>query len=331
MNQETSRLTIVVPTYNRISLLRKLVASLNSQSCLSYDLTIWDNASNDGSWEMLNDINWAVKGKVSIKRNQQNLGAAGSMDVWRRSINTGWCTVVCDDDWLGLDFVRFLYAGIAETKSDIVVGGHSRVSKSGECVYRREYVHGTEVASRCAIEQFRSGELTVAGISGFAVKSIHLTDSSFAPAYAGGFLVDTLLCLRAMSVGGAYMVRGTEYNRLEWSGAESRAPDRALNWLLAEEAFGLDVASLSNRVPDCRSELMAWSPRARFTFFKNACFMLVGEGGLVRGQCYIKKSKLISNGINTRRVVFRVIYCILRPILLFKWTAKFLRSFRSLE
>jgi glycosyltransferase involved in cell wall biosynthesis len=233
-------LTIVVPTYNRLAMLRTSVQSILSQSCQSYRLLVADNCSSDGSWEYLQGVQRGAGTKVRIMRNETNLGSMGSATRWARLIGTPWATIVCDDDWVGPDFVRAIIPHIRMRNSGLVVVGHARTNQEGDVREVWNLQKGVIGPDRAPGAFFRR-KVKVAGIGGFALPSRILKEGYFPRMYPGGFLEDTMICVRAMAEGGIISSEGIHYFRREWDGSEAKRQDRVSNWMMAQAGFLRDV------------------------------------------------------------------------------------------
>ncbi len=86
-------LSIVVPTYNRVDLLRQTVASALAQDSDDFELVIVDDASEDGTWEYLRGLS-----EVRAYRNPTRLGLAAN---WNRAISLSrghYVFILQDDD-----------------------------------------------------------------------------------------------------------------------------------------------------------------------------------------------------------------------------------------
>lgn len=86
-------LSIVIPTYNRLDLLRETIASVRAQTCGDYELIVVDDASEDGTWPYLSGLDG-----VRAHRNEVRLGLAAN---WNRAISLArgeYVYVLQDDD-----------------------------------------------------------------------------------------------------------------------------------------------------------------------------------------------------------------------------------------
>jgi glycosyltransferase involved in cell wall biosynthesis len=86
-------LSIVIPTHNRVGLLRQTVASALAQDSDDFELVIVDDASEDGTWEYLSGLD-----RVRAFRNPTRLGLAAN---WNRAISLSrgqYVFLLQDDD-----------------------------------------------------------------------------------------------------------------------------------------------------------------------------------------------------------------------------------------
>jgi glycosyltransferase involved in cell wall biosynthesis len=98
-------LSIVVPTFNRVGMLRQTVASALAQDSNDFELVIVDDASDDGTWEYLGGLSGA-----RVYRNSTRLGLAAN---WNRAIALSrgdYVFVLQDDDLAEPHLVRTLAA-----------------------------------------------------------------------------------------------------------------------------------------------------------------------------------------------------------------------------
>jgi len=88
--------SIVLVTYNRLSMLRRCVASVLANSGdVDFELIVWDNASTDGTREYL-DFVAARDGRVRVVRSPENVGLNGVAAAVR--LARGTYIVEMDDD-----------------------------------------------------------------------------------------------------------------------------------------------------------------------------------------------------------------------------------------
>jgi glycosyltransferase involved in cell wall biosynthesis len=69
-------ISVLVPTFNRLDLLREAVASVLAQTHRQWELVLVDDGSSDGTGEILQRIHEAAPAAVTILRQSRNLGKA---------------------------------------------------------------------------------------------------------------------------------------------------------------------------------------------------------------------------------------------------------------
>jgi len=91
------RLTVFIPTYNRVRFLEKCIRSVLAQTYQDFDLVVLDNASDQDVAGLVNSIN---DPRISLKKNQVNIGGTGNIQKAFDSASTEFVTVFHDDDYM---------------------------------------------------------------------------------------------------------------------------------------------------------------------------------------------------------------------------------------
>lgn len=89
--------TVAIPTYNRTALLRTTIESVLNQDGVSFEAIVFDNASTDGTPEMVESFD---DPRLRIERSPTNVGLIGNFN---RALSAGTApllTVLHDDDVL---------------------------------------------------------------------------------------------------------------------------------------------------------------------------------------------------------------------------------------
>lgn len=111
-----SKVTVGLPTFNRLDLLKRAVESLLIQRYPSLEIIISDNASSDGTQEYLRGIK---DPRVKVLLNAENIGMVRNWDQCLRAASGSYFLLMSDDDALigdgALDkFVSGFFEGVAE-------------------------------------------------------------------------------------------------------------------------------------------------------------------------------------------------------------------------
>lgn len=93
-------MTVFVGIYNGEKYLKSLLKQIQSQDLTNYELLIIDNASSDNSFEIIQKWKSELRAqKISIKKNDRNLGGQGSWNLNLRHVQTPWITMIHQDDF----------------------------------------------------------------------------------------------------------------------------------------------------------------------------------------------------------------------------------------
>lgn len=96
------RVTVVIPTYNRASLLAGAIRSVLRQTYGSFSLVVADNASTDETADIVASF---ADERIEYVRRPENIGLLGNFNEGLEGVRTPYCLVLCDDDLLARDFL----------------------------------------------------------------------------------------------------------------------------------------------------------------------------------------------------------------------------------
>lgn len=104
--KEDYEVTIAIPTYKRIELLKEaLESALKQEQVENYEIIIVDNDDNFENKECLKLVESFNSHRVKYYKNEKNIGMFGN---WNRCIelaNGKYITLLNDDDWLEKNFL----------------------------------------------------------------------------------------------------------------------------------------------------------------------------------------------------------------------------------
>jgi len=130
-------LTVIIPVYNEEDTLQASYRRLNEIDDIVSQIIIVDDCSSDSSLEIINDIK-KRNTKVSVIKNQTNLGKGAALRNAQNSINTDFVVIHDADLEYFPEDLRNMYELIKKNNVDLVIG--SRFIKSNkEIVYLRTY------------------------------------------------------------------------------------------------------------------------------------------------------------------------------------------------
>lgn len=98
------KITVVIPTFNRLSFLRKAVASILEERRVPLQVNIFDNASTDGTQDYVEALS-KIDSRVKYVRNGTNIGGEANYVKAFCSIDSEYFVPLADDDYLLPDFL----------------------------------------------------------------------------------------------------------------------------------------------------------------------------------------------------------------------------------
>lgn len=111
----TDTLTIFIPTYNRIDLLRDCLASLREQTYADYEVVVVD----DGSRENITEFVDAEFPEARVLKLSDNMGFASAVNVGLREVRTPYVMLLNNDMTLEPDCVEKLMDAVGEGGADM--------------------------------------------------------------------------------------------------------------------------------------------------------------------------------------------------------------------
>jgi len=133
LSQKYPKVTIGIPTYNRVCFLEQALESAMVQSYPNIEIVVSDNASTDSTRKLLTEYS----GKVTVIHQQQNIGMTKNWDVCLCAATGEYFLLLSDDDYLDADAIQRLMNGYEQWGDSIAfVYGRTVVHKSNGDCYR---------------------------------------------------------------------------------------------------------------------------------------------------------------------------------------------------
>ena len=111
------RTTVLLPVFNRKDLIEEAVRSALAQDVEGLEVFVVDNCSQDGTWEVLQQI---MDPRVKILRNERNLGLFGNFNRCGLLATGDYALFLCSDDRLTPGFLSKAIA-VMESHSEAVL------------------------------------------------------------------------------------------------------------------------------------------------------------------------------------------------------------------
>jgi len=132
---KSSKISIIIPNYNGKSFLKECLDSIKNQNYPNYDITVIDNASEDGSVEFIRK-NYP---EVNLITNNTNLGFAAAVNLGIDSSSNEYVLILNNDTQLDVECISNLYKCIKNEKSVFAVTSkmiqyhdHSKMDDAGD-------------------------------------------------------------------------------------------------------------------------------------------------------------------------------------------------------
>ncbi|MBX3396123.1 MAG: glycosyltransferase family 2 protein [Phycisphaerae bacterium] len=182
--------TVVIPNYNGMRFLPRLIDSLNSQSESRFKVTIVDDGSSDESVEYLRQTH----GRIHLIVNERNLGFTGSCNAGMRAARSPFVVLLnndthVDSDWMAQGLQAFDSADVASVASLVVMADPPHLIDTAGDVYsvaggavKRNHLMPRETAGGLSRDCF-----SASGASAFfrrdCVERVGLLDEAFESYY----------------------------------------------------------------------------------------------------------------------------------------------------
>lgn len=114
-------ISIIVPVYNVRPYLEQCVRSIIAQNYQDWECILVDDGSNDGSGELCDQL--AIEDERLRVIHQKNQGVSAARNCGIDDSKGEYICFIDSDDWIGVDYLTHLLAGMNEEKTDMVVTG----------------------------------------------------------------------------------------------------------------------------------------------------------------------------------------------------------------
>lgn len=109
MRSETPLISVYIPTYNRLSLLRRAIDSVLAQSYPNVEVIVVDDGSTDGTQDFLRTLEQNDQRVRFIPKNGKPKGAPVSRNIAIRAAQGKFVTGLDDDDYFHPERLMMLY------------------------------------------------------------------------------------------------------------------------------------------------------------------------------------------------------------------------------
>lgn len=114
------KISIVISCYNRFSLMKKCLNSLENQTSQDFEVIIVDDCSNDNSYQKLLEYGKKTKLDLHILKTKENIGPGGTRNLGIKEANGRYIMMLDSDDYLELNSIEKLIDIITEKKVECI-------------------------------------------------------------------------------------------------------------------------------------------------------------------------------------------------------------------
>ena len=164
--------TVVIPTYNRLPLLKEAVASVQQQTFKNWELIIVDDCSPDETWSWLSSIESA---QIKVLRQTQNSGPSAARNWGIREAEGEYIIFLDDDDLLFSDALENLAEPFSQDPDLIAVMGARLTATKKELVGMRNN-HPKRFIKRSVLPEVIAGFALCQGQILYQTSSVRKTD-----------------------------------------------------------------------------------------------------------------------------------------------------------
>ena len=115
--------SVLIPTYNRKELLRRAIDSVRLQDYKNIEIYITDNASTDGTFDIMNEY-MKIDGRIIYNRRETNTGPLYNCSEAYSHLKGKYAVILCDDDYfISKTFISNAVKVMEENHNIVVVRG----------------------------------------------------------------------------------------------------------------------------------------------------------------------------------------------------------------
>jgi glycosyltransferase involved in cell wall biosynthesis len=130
MNNLSPLFSICMPVYQGAAFINKAINSLRLQTWSDWELIIIDNASTDGTWEIIQAAA-SADGRIKVFRNASNIGMSENWNETLRHVRGEWIGTLAADDIYLPNALEQIYQETRDPNTALWVHAHYSVHVDG--------------------------------------------------------------------------------------------------------------------------------------------------------------------------------------------------------
>ena len=140
------KISVIIPTYNRIFFLKRSVNSVLKQTLKPHEIIIVDDGSSDGTSSMIKESYPAI----NLIR-QENKGVSAARNIGIRSSSGDWvCFLDSDDEWKK-NKLKNQQLAITQNPNYVFCHSNEEWIRNGKKIYQKKKhkIHGGDIFKKC--------------------------------------------------------------------------------------------------------------------------------------------------------------------------------------
>lgn len=135
--------SVCIPVFNSVNYIEKTIDSVLLQKHSNIEILIQDNASVDGTWDLLESIA-RNQPKIKIERNEKNIGMSGNWNAVIKRAKGNYVMLLSADDLLKPEFLSSCIDELEKEEVDFVSTHFFYVDKDGVIKQKLDGISNTD-------------------------------------------------------------------------------------------------------------------------------------------------------------------------------------------
>lgn len=200
------KLTIAVPTYNRLNSLKKCLSRIQAQDGLEYvEIVVSDNASTDGTSEFMKEY-CIVNTNTKYFRNETNIGADGNFLNCFNKARGEYVMLLSDDDYLLPDALSSTLLIIDRKPTFIHLNTCNIVNDVTMECNKPRFIEGPAIVLKDKNEFLKMIGIYVTFLSSLVFRTEYVNKIVDKEQYLGTCFLQSHIALRTMENSGHYII-----------------------------------------------------------------------------------------------------------------------------
>ena len=212
---EDKLVSIILPTYNRVNLLKKALGSALEQTYKNIEILVGDNHSEDGTEEYMKE-EAAKDSRIKYFRRGENIGAFNNSADLLTRIKGDYFLFFNDDDWLDLNYVEECVKFMNKNKGYAFVTPSIILYNEDYTIYEKRTApnltsDSTRKRISTLLEHYWSSDI-VSGLFDRKVLNTMLEVDGYI--FKRRIVEDVIFMMRALAVGKGKVITNVHYRKL---------------------------------------------------------------------------------------------------------------------